>query len=178
MQNIIILRLGHRPYRDKRITTHIGLVGRAFGANGMILSDSSDPEIEKSIKKINENWGSDFFIKMGVPYLKYMKDWIEKGNIVVHLTMYGEALVKNIVDEIRKTQKDILIVVGSQKVPREMYDLASYNISISNQPHSEVAALAIFLDRFFEGKQLFKQFNGAKFEITPSKRGKEVKQLK
>ncbi|MHA1386245.1 MAG: hypothetical protein ACTSR3_21030 [Candidatus Helarchaeota archaeon] len=35
----------------------------------------------------------------------------------------------------------------------------------------------MFLDRYFEGKQLSKKFDGAKLEITPSKRGKIVKKL-
>ncbi len=28
---IAVLRLGHRPERDKRITTHVALTSRAFG---------------------------------------------------------------------------------------------------------------------------------------------------
>lgn len=177
LSRIIILRLGHRQFRDKRITTHIGLVGRAFGADGMILTDISDSEIEESIKKTNKRWGGSFFVEMNVESIKYLKNWLEKGNIVVHLTMYGEYLEKSIIDGIKKTQKDIAIVVGSQKVPKQIYDLATYNISISNQPHSEVAALAIFLDRYFEGKQLRKVFKGAQFEIIPSKKGKNVKRI-
>ncbi|MHC1579644.1 MAG: tRNA (cytidine(56)-2'-O)-methyltransferase, partial [Candidatus Alkanophagales archaeon] len=26
---VVVLRLGHRPERDKRVTTHVGLVARA-----------------------------------------------------------------------------------------------------------------------------------------------------
>lgn len=174
LQKIIILRLGHRVLRDNRITTHVGLVGRAFGANGMILSDTNDAAVEKTINEINKNWGGTFFVKMGIPHIEYITDWIDKGNIVVHLTMYGELLSKSLINEIKKSRKDILLVVGSQKVPRIIYDLATYNISISNQPHSEVAALAIFLDRYFEGKELSNRFNGAKFEIIPSKKSKIV----
>ncbi|TLZ95287.1 MAG: tRNA (cytidine(56)-2'-O)-methyltransferase, partial [Methanobacteriota archaeon] len=29
---ITVLRLGHRPARDKRVTTHVALTARAFGA--------------------------------------------------------------------------------------------------------------------------------------------------
>ena len=36
-KRVIILRLGHRPERDKRITTHVALTARAFGAEGMLL---------------------------------------------------------------------------------------------------------------------------------------------
>ena len=34
---ISILRLGHRISRDKRITTHVALVARAFGANNIFI---------------------------------------------------------------------------------------------------------------------------------------------
>ena len=34
---IIVLRIGHRIGRDKRITTHVALVARAFGANEIII---------------------------------------------------------------------------------------------------------------------------------------------
>ena len=67
----------------------------------------------------------------------------------------------------------ILIIVGSEKVPREVYDKADFNIAIGHQPHSEVAALAIFLDRYFEGTELNKKFDG-KLKIQGSSRGKKV----
>ncbi|MCK4952399.1 tRNA (cytidine(56)-2'-O)-methyltransferase, partial [Candidatus Bathyarchaeota archaeon] len=70
--------------------------------------------------------------------------------------------------------KDVLIIIGSQKVPREIYQLVDYNIAIGNQPHSEVTALAIFLDRLFKGKELKKKFENAKLKIIPQKRGKKV----
>ena len=49
------------------------------------------------------------------------------------------------------------------------------NIAVGNQPHSEIAALAIFLDRFFQGKELTQSFDNAKMKIIPSSRGKSVK---
>jgi tRNA (cytidine56-2'-O)-methyltransferase len=45
---------------------------------------------------------------------------------------------------------------------------------VGNQPHSECAALAIFLDRFFEGKPLANPFENAKMTIIPQKRGKKI----
>ena len=38
-----------------------------------------------------------------------------------------------------------------------------------------VQRLAIFLDRYFEGKELAKPFEKAKIEIVPKERGKEIK---
>ncbi|MCC6052717.1 MAG: tRNA (cytidine(56)-2'-O)-methyltransferase, partial [Desulfurococcaceae archaeon] len=42
MRKIYVLRYGHRPERDKRVTTHVALVARAFGASGFILGDVVD----------------------------------------------------------------------------------------------------------------------------------------
>lgn len=89
----------------------------------------------------------------------------------VHLTMYGEP-IKERIEEIKK-ERDILVIVGAEKVPREVFDLADYNIAIGNQPHSEVAALAIFLDRYTEGGWQNKKFEG-EMEIVPMKKGKRV----
>ena len=90
---------------------------------------------------------------------------------IVHLTMYGEELDKSI-NKMNK-DKDLLIIVGAEKVPPQIYDLADFNISIGNQPHSEVAALAIFMDRYTGGIWQNKKFNG-KLEILPSDKGKKV----
>ena len=38
-----VLRLGHRRERDKRITSHLGLTARAFGADEVILAGEEDP---------------------------------------------------------------------------------------------------------------------------------------
>jgi tRNA (cytidine56-2'-O)-methyltransferase len=54
-----------------------------------------------------------------------------------------------------------------------MYDLADWNVAVGNQPHSEVAALAILLDRLFEGKELRREFEGG-LKIVPSPFGKKV----
>ncbi|MEM4232772.1 MAG: tRNA (cytidine(56)-2'-O)-methyltransferase, partial [Thermoplasmata archaeon] len=61
----------------------------------------------------------------------------------------------------------------AEKVPREVYDLADMNVSVGNQPHSEVAALAIFLDRYSGGKVLERDFGGA-LTVVPNPRGKTV----
>jgi tRNA (cytidine56-2'-O)-methyltransferase len=53
------------------------------------------------------------------------------------------------------------------------YEKADFNISIGNQPHSEVSALAIFLDRYTKGLWQKKKFDG-KIEILPTDKGKRV----
>ena len=54
-------------------------------------------------------------------------------------------------------------------------EVSDFNLAIGNQPHSECASLAIFLDRFFNGQELTKNFNNAKIKIVPQKRGKKIK---
>ena len=39
---IEVLRIGHRPGRDKRVTTHVALVARAFGAGGIYIPGGDD----------------------------------------------------------------------------------------------------------------------------------------
>ena len=63
-------------------------------------------------------------------------------------------------------------------MPGEIYYLSDYNIAIGNQPHSEISALAIFLDKLFSGKELKKEFSKRKIEIIPSRYKKEVQELK
>jgi tRNA (cytidine56-2'-O)-methyltransferase len=85
--------------------------------------------------------------------------------------MYGEQ-VENSIKKIDK-KRDLLIVVGAEKVPPFVYEMADFNVAVGNQPHSEVAALAIFLDRYNKGSWQRKKFDG-KLEILPSHRGKKV----
>jgi len=164
---INILRIGHRISRDKRITTHVALVARAFGADKIII-DTDDKKIQETIRSTCNRFGGNFEIQTGVDKKKIMKNW---DGTIVHLTMYGEELEKSI-NKIDKS-KDLLIVVGAEKVPPQIYEMADFNVSIGNQPHSEVAALAIFLDRYTKGNWQKKQFNG-KIEILPSNKGKKV----
>ncbi|MFQ5920618.1 MAG: tRNA (cytidine(56)-2'-O)-methyltransferase [Nitrososphaerales archaeon] len=172
---IAVLRIGHRYVRDYRVTTHLALVARAFGAERMLVADAED-EISKSISEVNEKWGGDFQIEQVSSWKSAMRDWktkTAKRGRVVHLTMYG-INVDDIIDKIRgEEDRDLLVVVGAEKVPREVYDLSDYNVSIGNQPHSEIAALAVFLDRLFEGRELRRNFSG-KIRIVPSVKGKNL----
>lgn len=166
---ITVLRIGHRPERDKRITTHIGLVARAFNANQLLI-DTKDTELEQTIEGVVSRFGGTFQVISGIKWRNIIRDW---DGIIIHLTMYGEHL-DEIINEIPKSpENELLVVIGSTKVPREVYDKADYNIAIGHQPHSEVAALALFLDRYFKGEELKKDFKG-KVQILSSRKGKNV----
>jgi tRNA (cytidine56-2'-O)-methyltransferase len=176
-REIVILRWGHRPQRDARLTTHVALTSRALGASGFVLSDTVDEKIKETVEKVTGTWGGKFIFEMGTPWKTTVKDWKNKGGIVVHLTAYGENVQSSsVLEEIRSSGKDVLVLVGSQKVPRWFYssEVSDFNVAVGNQPHSECAALAIFLDRFFEGKTLAKPFENAKMKIIPQKRGKKI----
>lgn len=177
-QKIVVLRWGHRIHRDSRLTTHVALTARALCASGFILSDIEDKSIEKTVKNITMHWGGDFTFEMGTSWRSVVRDWRAQGGIVVHLTAYGENLqTSNAINRIRETGKNILLLVGSQKVPGEFYspEVSDFNIGVGNQPHSECSALAIFLDRFFEGKELTVDFEKAKVKIVPQEHGKNIK---
>src|SRR5512137_2634958 len=163
---IVVLRLGHRPTRDQRVTTHVALTARALGADEVWVS-TKDEGLEKTVNSVVERFGGKFRIRTGLDWRKAIKAW---NGDVVHLTMYGERLSRAL-PSIKA--KDVMIVVGAEKVPREVYDLATRNVSVGNQPHSEVAALAIFLDRYSGGKKLEKDFKGA-LTIVPNPRRKTV----
>ncbi len=86
--------------------------------------------------------------------------------------MYGEDI--NTINSKIQKEEEILVVVGAEKVPRDIYEKADYNVSIGTQPHSEISALAILLDRIQQGEQFNKKFSDSKRVIVPSKNGKNV----
>ena len=174
---IVVLRWGHRPKRDLRLTTHVALTARALGASGLILSDIEDEKIKATVEKAVKNWGGSFTLKMGVPWKTVVKNWRAKGGVTVHLTAYGENIEKsNVLQRIKDSNSDVLVIVGSQKVPGEFFskDVSDFNVAVGNQPHSECASLAVFLDRFFNGKELIKTFDNARLMIVPQERGKKI----
>jgi tRNA (cytidine56-2'-O)-methyltransferase len=176
-QQIVVLRWGHRPQRDVRLTSHVALAARALGASGFLLSDMVDKRIKETVEKVAENWGGDFFFEMGTSWKSAVKSWKADGGLVVHLTLYGENIeTSDVLDRIRGSGKNVLLIVGSQKVPGEFYsdEVSDFNVAIGNQPHSECAALAVFLDRFFEGKELARGFKKAKIKVVPQERGKKT----
>jgi tRNA (cytidine56-2'-O)-methyltransferase len=169
---VYVLRYGHRPQRDKRVTTHAMLVARAFGANGFILGDVVDEKVKEAFEKTISAWGGRLHFEMGVDSFKYALEW-KKHGFIVHLTMYGLP-VDDIIEKIRSRMGDLLIVIGASKVPRFFYEVADYNVAIGNQPHSEIAALAVFLDRYYQGRELYFEHEGGRLRIIPHERGKKV----
>jgi len=163
---IAVLRLGHRPLRDKRITTHVALAARAFGAQGVFLA-TEDRKLRESVERVVESWGGEFFFRIRKDWKRFLKEW---EGVTVHLTMYGLPFEENM-GELR--DKDLLVVLGAEKVPGEVYRLVDYNLAVGHQPHSEISALALFLDRYTNGGWVNKDFGGD-LKIRPSERGKKL----
>ena len=161
MSDFFVLRIGHRPERDKRITTHVSLVARAFGARKIFLS-RPDSRVVCTIEDVVNKFGGDFEIETISSPKNFIDNW---RGIIVHLTMFGLPIDDH-VESIQDEKLDILFVVGAEKVPPWAFEYADYNISIGNQPHSEVSALAISLSRLNEN-YVSQKFEGP-LQVIPS----------
>ena len=169
MRNYEVLRIGHRPERDKRVSTHVALTARAFGASKIYISNP-DSRVVSSVEEVVKKFGGEFSI---VPISNPKKLVKSSTSQVIHLTMFGLPIDERI-KEIRNTDKDVLFIVGAEKVPAWVFDYSDYNISIGNQPHSEVAALAIAINNLASGSYN-KEFNG-KLSVIPSATRREMKE--
>src|SRR5437773_11985315 len=102
--------MGHRPARDKRVTTHVALTARAFGADAILVS-TKDLALERSIRDVVRRFGGDFRIQTGVPCRRVVGGW---SGPEVHLTMYVEP-VEYVAPRVRTDA--LMIVVGLEKGP-------------------------------------------------------------
>jgi len=174
MVRIIILRMGHRFFRDSRMTTHVCLTARAMGADGVIIANRKDKEVEGSVYNVTRRFGGKFSVETGTNWRRAVQEWKKSEGRVVHLTAYGLPLPK-VLGQIREAGGDLMVVVGSEKMPGEMFKLADWNVSVTSQPMSEVGALAVFLDWYQEHREFDLAFPGSEIEIVPSRAEKVVK---
>ncbi|HTT44755.1 MAG TPA: tRNA (cytidine(56)-2'-O)-methyltransferase [Thermoplasmata archaeon] len=162
-----MLRVGHRPGRDPRLTTHVALAARAFGARRMYLHPRDDALAER-VAGVGRRWGGGFEVVPADDWKKLVSSF---PGAVVHLTMYGLPLERCLPRLSR--ERSILLVVGGAKVPPELYRRSKYNVAVGHQPHSEVAAVAVTLERLL-GLPRPVGAGGAPNRIVPSARGKRV----
>jgi len=170
MAHVCVLRLGHRTGRDQRITTHVFLAARALGADEGVLCGDEDESVLSGIRKVAAVWGGKFEIHYEPNWRKFVLARKKEGWKIAHLTMYGEDFARGAKE---LAGENTVVIVGAGKVPREAYELADKNLAVLNQPHSEISALALFLDRFFGGKVAAGRTEG-KIKIIPNKCGKTV----
>jgi tRNA (cytidine56-2'-O)-methyltransferase len=147
-----------------------------LGADGVIIADQEDKVVESTIRDVTNRFGGPFEVQSGIPWKQTIRDWRALRGRIVHLTAYGLPLPK-ILPEIQQTDADLLVVVGSEKMPGEIFKIADWNVSVTNQPMSEVAALAVFLDWFRQHREFDHEFSKAQVQIIPSRTGKEIQQL-
>lgn len=172
-RKVYVLRLSHRPNRDKRVTTHLFLAARAFGADGAFYSGQRDEKIERSVGKVKKSWGGAFGVEYVKEWRKIVGEWKEEGGEVVHLTVYGLP-IQDVIEEVIASPRDKLVLVGGAKVPGVAYELADWNVSVTSQPHSEVSALGVFLHELFGGRELSREFEKAGIKAVPQAKGKKI----
>ncbi|MFB6135769.1 MAG: tRNA (cytidine(56)-2'-O)-methyltransferase [Halobacteriaceae archaeon] len=168
---VAVLRLGHRPGRDERMTTHVGLTARALGADRVVFPDNAG-QARDTVADITARFGGPFAVELSDTQHALLRNW---EGVVVHLTMYGER-VQDVAADVRTAHETdpVLVVVGGEKVPFSVYEHADWNVAVTNQPHSEVAGLAVFLDRLFEGRELDREWEDADRRVVPKETGKQV----
>jgi tRNA (cytidine56-2'-O)-methyltransferase len=173
---IVILRIGHRVFRDSRVTSHVCLTARALGADGVIIADQEDKVVESTIRDVTQRFGGPFQVTSGIPWRKSIREWKESGGRIVHLTAYGLPMPK-LMPQIKESKADLLVVVGSEKMPGEIFKTADWNVSVTSQPMSEVGALAVFLDWYHQHGEFDREFSEAQIRIVPSRNGKEIEEV-
>jgi tRNA (cytidine56-2'-O)-methyltransferase len=170
-RSIWVLRVGKRYFRDERTLTHLCLVSRALGAESILLEDA-EKDVVATVDQVNRTWGGEFQVVLGATWRSAIREAKKEGRSIVHLTMYGVP-IQDVASEIGKLDK-LLIVVGGPKVPGKVYHEADFNVAVTSQPHSEIAALAIALHEIQGGEELKRTFRQSRLRILPSARGKRV----
>jgi tRNA (cytidine56-2'-O)-methyltransferase len=127
-----------------------------------------DPALGLRIAALGRAWGGSFEIEGVSDWRGVVRDFPGR---VVHLTMYGTPLEKAI-GRLRGPG-ELLLVVGGAKVPPDLYRLSDVNVAVGHQPHSEVAAVAVVLDRLL-GIPTAGRFPRARRRIVPRARGKKL----
>ena len=122
-----------------------------------VLSGEKDDGILKSIQSICERWGGEFRTRYEKNWNSFLEKHKKGGWEIVHLTMYGLQFQKEL-PKLQSSLKNKIVIVGSEKVPPEVYQMADYNLSVTTQPHSEAAALGVFLHDFFHAPDTVTRF--------------------
>ncbi|MFQ5981169.1 MAG: tRNA (cytidine(56)-2'-O)-methyltransferase [Candidatus Heimdallarchaeota archaeon] len=178
LPQVTVLRLEHRMQRDQRLTTHVFLTARALGAIEGIFSGDQDENLIQTVGKLVDDWGGNFTLSWTPRWKRFLQERKSGGARIIHLTMYGKPLQEGIA-WLRNPENQVhqvVVVVGGAKVPGVVYGLADLNVSVGNQPHSEVTALAILLYDWFGKSQLYADLQGRK-RIIPSATDKQLKIL-
>lgn len=167
---ISVLAVGSGTHQE---SLDLCLTARAFGAAEITLVGRNDPKLLKYMNGLNKKWGGSFRVK----FVKNYKDALKSASkyTKVYLTRFGMALQSK--SYILKTYKNMVLIVSTKDVSKQLHQIADYNISISTQPHCGAAAIAIFLHEFYNGRELAMHFENAKLKLVPSEHGIGVKRI-
>ncbi len=168
--SVTVVRLAHRPGRDERVTTHVALTARALGADAVVLPATATAAIETA-RDVTDRFGGPFEVRVSDQPEHVLAEW---AGSVVHLTMYGQPIQQHVDTIATETDGSLAIAIGAGKVSPSVYELADWNIAVTNQPHSEIAALAVFLDRYLDDA-LSSSFEGATQVVEPHPNGKRLR---
>src|SRR5207245_3001232 len=130
MARIVVLRMGHRIPRDWRLTTHVCLTARAMGADGVVIADIADKEVEGKVRDVVQRFGGGFTMGTGKHWKEAIRDWKDAGGTVVHLTAYGLQLPA-VVDEIRDSGTNALVGIGAETEPGGWLGLAVGSLAVT-----------------------------------------------
>src|SRR5437667_12742836 len=100
--------------------------------------------MEYTIRDVTNRYGEPFEVQSGKPWKHAVRDWRAMGGRIVHLTAYGLPLPKKL-SEIQDADADLLVIVGSEKMPGEIFRIADCTISVTNQPMNAGTTTARFL---------------------------------
>ena len=180
-ERLDVLRLGYRLGRDPRITTNLALVSRALGADRFLLAGDEDSKMFENLESVADRFGSGMSCEHVQGPMGWLRRFVEEDagdgepGVAVHLTMYGEPF-RQAIPRIRR-DRPMVVIVGGAKVPGDVYKYSQYNLAVGNQPHSEVAALALFLDAWHGESGSERSFDDARLIIQPTASGKRVRDL-
>jgi tRNA (cytidine56-2'-O)-methyltransferase len=147
----------------------VALTARAWGARTLYL-EPPDPRLAEGLSQVGDRFGGSFQVQGLTNPRSFLRQY---PGTILHLTVYGEDLDR--VKDQWTGPGPFLLVVGGAKVPPEIYALAHHNVAVTHQPHSEVAALALVLDRLL-GTPTEEERPGARLRILASARGKRVEE--
>lgn len=143
------------------------LTARALGASEITFIGKTNKKILNYINNLNKNWGGSFKVLFAKSYKEVLKS--SSKYVKVCLTRYGTPLQNKIYS--LKTYKNMVLIIPPSSIKEPSKYSPDFNISVTSQPHSSSAALAVFLHEFYNGRELAMHFENAKYKLIPDNNG-------
>jgi len=149
------------------------LTARAMGASEMILTTKKNDKLVKYIHDLERKWGGRFRVGFVNNYKTALDNAVNYKK--VYLTRYGVPLNK--LAYTLNTYKNIMLIVSPATTSPKLHNIADFNVSVTDQPHSSSAAIAVFLHEFYRGRELAIHFENAKYKVIPKEHGVSVSKI-